>query len=270
MPTNPALRSYFDSLHTEAEKLAGGLTDLGQRATVYHHLYEHSERNLIFPLIAAHGAMWARGYFHFGLKLGWWCSWQYAFSPSKRVARLSQLDAFADAFREINRRVCIETYTSYHFTERFGDHPEAEQFVPQSLLVSLQRCHAARRSGQELSTAEKRDVFKAFFLNEQETVVGPRIQDATERFDWPLVKLLALRPLIRFAYFQGRRPFIFRNFADKNERIEKGLRAFDEAAAVGWELVEAALQDYNVLPTAFFESSKRHFATVRKAVLAGA
>ena len=267
MTSTPTLRSFYDSLHHDAERLAGGLTDLAQRATVYHHLFEHSGRNHVFPLIAAHGAMWARSHFRFGLKLGSWCS--YAMSPSTRRKRLKQLDAFADAFRDINRRVCIDTYTSYHFSERFGDHPEADQSVPATLLTVLNHCHAARRKGQELSTQDKRWVFNAFFLNEQETIVGPRIQSATEAFEWPVMRFIALRPIIRFAYFQGERPLFFRSFSNHHERIANGLRAFDCAAAVGWEHVTASLKNYAILPDAFFASSSQHFAAVREIVLAG-
>lgn len=268
MLATECLRRFHSSLHLDAEHLAGDLTDLAQRATVYHHLFEHSGRNHVFPLIAAHGALWARNYFRFGKKLGWCCSWQYAMSPRTRRRRLKELAVFADAFRNINRRVCIDTYTSYHFTERFGDHPEADQFVPTPLLAALNRCHAARRKGRELSTSEKRDMFKAFFLHEQETVVGPCILCANDAFAWPLMKSIALRPLIRFAYFGRRRPFFFRNFSDQEERIEKGLCAFNVAATVGWDRVEATLRDYEILPDAFFISSRQHFEIVREAVMA--
>ncbi len=269
MPIVTPLEAYYDSLRSEAERLAGGLNDLAQRATVYHHLYEHSGGNHIFPLIAAHGAMWARGYFGFGMKLGWCCSWQYAFSPKKRLARLEQLADFANAFREINRQVCVETYTSYHFTEKYGEHPDADQFIPVAILSVLNRCHAACREGRELSNREKREVFHAFFLNEQEEVVGPRIDEAKEAFAWPLMKFMALRPLIRFAYF-GRRPFFFRDFSNKEERIKKGLRAFDIAAELGWDGVEAALRSYEILPEAFFTCSAKYFDDVRESVLAAA
>ncbi len=268
MRSTEHLRLFHNSLHADAVRLAGGLTDLAQRATVYHHLFEHSGRNHIFPLIAAHGALWARDYFRFGMKLGWWCSWQYAISSEKRRKCRKELAAFGDAFRDINRRVCIDTYVSYHFTERFGDHPEADQFVQTRQLTALNRCHADRRKGRELSTGEKRDVFKVFFLNEQETVVGPSIKCAIESFDWPLMKFIALRPLIRFAYFGRRRPLFFRSFADQDERIEKGLRAFNVAATVGWDRVEATLRDYDILPDAFFVSSRQHFAVVRETALA--
>ena len=93
---------------------------------------------------------------------------------------------------------------------------------------------------------------------------------AAAAFDWPLMKWLALQPVLRFAYFPRRRFFWFRNFADRQERIERGLCAFDLAAAAGWQNVEAALRHYAILPEAFFAGSAKHFASVRESVLAGA
>ncbi len=87
MHSNETLRQYYESMRHQAERLAGGLGDLAQRATVYHHLFEHSGRNHIFPLLAAHGAMWAKGYFRFGKRLGQICSWQYAL-PRKFVVAI--------------------------------------------------------------------------------------------------------------------------------------------------------------------------------------
>jgi hypothetical protein len=261
------LRLEYSRLRAEAVRLAGGLNDLAQRATVYHHLFEHSGRNHAFPVIAAHGALWARGYFRFGMKLGWWLSWQDALAPGLRRRRLADLATFADAFRDVNRRVCIETYTTYHFTARYGEHPNAAEFVAPELLDALNPIHAARLAGRELPNTEKRRIFETFFLNEQATVVGPTIQAAVEAFDWPLMKFLALQPAIRFAYFPRLRPFWFRDFSRKEERIEKGLRAFDLAARAGWDAVESSLADYAVLPDAFFAGSAEHFQTIRTAVL---
>ena len=72
------LADEFAALTREAERLAGGLRDLAQRATVYHHLFRASGGNHIFPLIAAHGALWAGGYFRFGQRLATALAWQYA------------------------------------------------------------------------------------------------------------------------------------------------------------------------------------------------
>jgi hypothetical protein len=268
METVEQLQREYDDLHAQATRLAGGLTDLAQRATVYYHLFEASGRNHIFPLIAAHGALWARGYFSFGMKLGAALAWQFPFSTEKRSQCLAQLAQFADAFRNINRLVCIDTYTSFHFTERWGTHPAAVQFVEPKVLAALNELHEARRAGLELSDERKRHVFETHFLNEQQYVVGPRINEALAAFDWPLVKELALRPLVRFAYFGPWQCFWFSHFDRREERIERGLQAFDMAATAGWDHVESSLRSYDLLPATFFQSSAIHFAQMRDAILA--
>lgn len=264
------LQREYDRLVAQGTRLAGGLTDLAQRAAVYHHVFEDSGRNHIFPLIAAHGALWARGYFGFGMRLGRHLAWQFPFSSERRQRAVLDLAAFADAFREINRQVCVDTYASYHFTERFGNEPGAERLISPDLLESLNRVHAAKRAGLALTDRDKRDVFESHFRNEQAHVVGPRIARAIEEFQWPLLKSIALRPLVRFAYFRPREYFWFRHFDRVDERIERGLRAFDIAAEVGWKRVESSLKEYDVLPAAFFANSTGHFATICNTVLAQA
>jgi hypothetical protein len=62
--------SEYNELRRIGYSLAGGLNDLSQRAAVYYHLYEDSEGRNIFPLMAAHGALWAKGYFQKGMRAG--------------------------------------------------------------------------------------------------------------------------------------------------------------------------------------------------------
>ena len=129
-----ALDRSFCALQAEAQVLAGGLTDLAQRAMVYHHLYQQSGGNHVFPLIAAHGALWAGGYFRFGFRLGRFLSWQYAWKTQIRREKLRQLNDFANALRDINRKVCIDTYVNFHFARRYGRCADASHYVPPSLL----------------------------------------------------------------------------------------------------------------------------------------
>jgi hypothetical protein len=264
------LAREYDALRVEGTRLAGGLRELAQRATVYHHLFRASGGNHAFPLIAAHGALWAGGYFRFGLRLGEALSWQYGLATEKRQQQLARLAAFADAFRDINRRVCIDTYVNFHFTAKYGDDPRIGEFMSPELLAALRCVHHARRASRELSDDEKREVFLAHFLDEQHRVVGPAIEQAVAEFDWPLVRFIALKPLLRFAYFPGRRWFWFRNFAQREERIAKGLQAFDYATQVGWSHTEQALRQYAVLPHAFFVDPVKYFADFRSAFLATA
>lgn len=261
------LQQAHAAIRGEATRLAGGLLDLPQRAATYHHLYRDSGGNHIFPLIAAHGALWARGYFRFGMWLGRGVALQHACNRQRRHQQLQALAAFADTFRDINRRVCVDIYTNYHFVGRFGDRPAADQLMPPAVFDALQRLHSARRHGRSLSDAERLAIYQAHFLKEQEHDVGPGIARAVAAFDWPAMKWLALQPIVRFAFFPGWHVLRFRNFADVRERIANGLQAFHWGARVGWEAVEERLAAYRILPSAFFTKGAGYFERVREAVL---
>ncbi|QDU73601.1 hypothetical protein Pan97_05770 [Bremerella volcania] len=270
METLAQLKRTYDAFHAEAVRLAGTTRQLSQRAATYHHVYEDSGRNHIFPLIAAHGALWARGYFAFGMRLGGMLSLQYCLTPSRRKQKLDALEAFAEAFREVNRLVCVQIYTTYHFTKLHGDHPDAEKLVAPHLLASLNRVHEANRNGEQLSDQAKRNIFETHFLDEQDTVVGPRIEKAVDQFDWPLMKSLALMPAVRFAYFPPGYWLQFWKFDRKGERIDRGLKAFDIAAGMGWKHTEATLDRYAILPEEFFADSIGHFSHLKNEILAAA
>lgn len=270
METFAQLKRTYDAIHADAVRLAGTTRQLSQRAATYHHVYEDSGRNHIFPLIAAHGALWARGYFALGMKLGQVLSCQYCLTPVRQKQKLAALEEFAEAFREVNRRVCVQIYTTYHFTKHHGDHPDAHQLIPPHLLAALKCVHAANRNAQQLTDSAKRDIFESHFRDEQETVVGPRIEAAVDQFDWPLMKSLALMPAVRFAYFPTGHWLQFWKFDRKEERINRGLQAFDIAAHMGWKHTEATLDRYAILPEEFFADSIGHFSQLKSEILAAA
>jgi hypothetical protein len=84
------------------------------------------------------------------------------------------------------------------------------------------------------------------------------------------MRAIALRPIIRFAYFSWGRMLFFRDFSQVEERIRNGLQAFTMAAEVGWSQVESRLRRYEILSPAFFRNSVEHFARLRDQVLATA
>jgi len=268
--TLAALTARLAHWRLEGEKLAGSLTQLTQRASVYRHIYRASGGNHIFPLIAAHGALWARGYFRWALDLGQKLSWQYALQPAYRQQQLAALDKFADAFRDVNRRVCADTYANFHFTAEHGDDPLVRQLLAAELVDALNVIHHAQRDGRTLTTAQKQAIFTAHFYNEQQYIVGPSLQAAVDAFDWPLVKFIALKPVIRFGYFPEGTSFWFRDFTNRAERIARGLQAFEVAAQVGFETVEAKLRKYAMLPDEFFTQPVEYFDSLRQEVLATA
>lgn len=256
------LKAAYAALQQEAEQLVGGRYDLVRRAAVYHHLYAHSNGNHAFPLIAAHGALWAHWYFCWGMRLGHVFALPHTFSLTLRRKRLADLHAYADAYKDINRQVCIETYSTYYFAQRYGHDAAADQVIPGTLLNALKSCHAAADAREILPAQEKRDLFMAFFLWEQANIVGPAVTAATDAFHWPSLKYVALKPSIRFAYFPRQQRLNFHYFADTAERIEKGARAFDIAEAVGLSAVESALRHYNVMPSGFHVDPSQYFQSL--------
>jgi len=257
------LRERHDALKAEAGLLAGGLLDIPRRALILHNVYLDSGRNHAFSLIAAHGALWAQGYFEAGGSLGRLIARRYFYDRDERAYRLGLLRRFAEDFRVVNRQVCIDSYANYHFTKRHGREPGADAVVPPELLDALNRVHSARERGRVLPATEARATFERSFRSEQEVTVAPGVKAAIEGFECRIMRFLCLRPLVRFAYFPPFRYLWFRDFADQAERIERGLRAYDVAARVGWGRVERSLRDYGVMPPELLESPEASLAELR-------
>lgn len=237
----------YEYFRNKGYALAGGLGDLQQRAGVYHGMYEDSGKRNVFPLIAAHGALWAAGYFRKGMLGGWLLSLPYLLAPSVRRARLRSVAAFADKFRDINRRVCAESYAIFHYTRRFGGTAFIRGVIGHAFTDILCECHLSCQCDMEFPKAQREKLFSAFFHWEQEHIVAPFVSEAFAQFDWPAIKYLALRPRINFAYFGKSFIVQFANFASQEERIRHGLQAYRRAEEVGLDHVERSVASYQVL-----------------------
>lgn len=257
----------YQALRSKGYRLAGGLHDLQQRACVYHHLYRDSGGRNVFPLIAAHGALWAAGYFRRGMLAGRLLSLQYLARPARRQAQLRALAEFADRFRDINRRVCAESYALYHYTKHHGQGPVGSS-MGEAFAEALLECHASNSGGTPFAPARRDALFREFFLWEQDHIVAPSVTAAYAGFHWRAVKYLALRPKVEFAYFGPAHGLPFADFSSRQERVEKGLQAYRRAEAVGLDRVEQALRDYRLMPQAFFHDSIAYYRQVERACAA--
>ncbi|WP_205480268.1 hypothetical protein [Sphingomonas arenae] len=177
------------------------------------------------------------------------------------------MNAFAEAFRDINRRVCFETYFSYMLTADPTLRLTAGEHLPERLLEALLRCHSARRHGQILTSRERRELFGAFFEWEQEAVVQPAVAAAFAALNWPEIAWAARRPAIRFSYLPVMEPLLFANFGCPQERLAKGYEAFDQGQRRGWSEVEHDLLRYEGLPRSFRPDCSAHFQNLRRAAL---
>ncbi|WP_426209456.1 hypothetical protein [Massilia sp. TWP1-3-3] len=228
--------AYF---RTQGKLLAGAPGDLHQRVRLYQDLYQDSGKRNVFPLIAAHGTLWASGFFRKGALGGWLLSLAYLLEPSTRRAKLRSLAAFADTFRDINRRVCAEAYALYHYTKRYGGTPFIRRVIGNDFADILCECHLANQFDVAFTQAQREKLFTAFIAWEQETIVARAVTEAFHALDWPAVASLALRPRVNFAYFKHAFHMQFENFASQDERIRQGLRAYRWAEEVELERVEA-------------------------------
>lgn len=249
----------YESLRAKGFSLAGGLADLRQRACVYHHLYADSGKRNVFPLIAAHGALWASGYFKKGMLGGQILSLHYLFSAKLRSAKLASLSIFADKFRDINRRVCAESYAIHHYTKNYADNSFIRSIIGHDFVDSLYECHAANASNSSFAKEQREKLFRAFFSWEQENIVAPAVIEAYENFHWSAIKYMALRPRIDFAYFGKNFHLQFDNFAAKDERIKRGLQAYQRAEEVGLKQVEHSISRYQLMPEIFHNDPDTYY-----------
>lgn len=256
------LENRYTEFQKEAASLAGGLLDIPRRVGLLTHITRQTHGNHVFPLIAAHGALWALGYFEAGGSLGRLIAKRYFYNSDERVFRLGILRDFAERFRQVNRQVCIDTYANFLFTQEHGEEADAAKIVPPELLDSLNRVHFATRNNKALTEAEKKAVFEQSFLCEQEVTVSPGVQEAIDGFDCRIMRQLCLKPIVRFAYFPGFRYLFFWNFGDLQERIDKGMASYSFAEKSGWDHVQKTLMYYGHLPSLFAEDHDRFMEEV--------
>jgi hypothetical protein len=236
------------TIREDADVLAAGADDLGQRSLVYHQVYRDSGMLFHFPLVASHGALWATWY----LFAAWLAANVFAVVDFtcrlSRRERMATYTGYIRAIKEINRQVMIEAYTSLYLYKCFGERACAELKFSERLAVQFRERFGAGASGFVRTGDGDRDFYETFFRWEQQKVVGPAVDQALAAFEWPLMKALSRRPWVWFSYFRIGRALIFRDFADKEERVAKGLAAFDWAAAKGWDMIERNCRRNPFLP----------------------
>lgn len=258
----------YDTIRGEAIHLAGAPAGIPQRAALLHEIFLESNGNHTFPQVALHGALWAHGYFEAGGRVARLIQFRYVCSGRERRKRMAMLRRFAEGFQRVNRSVFVDTYTNYAFTKRFGREPEAAALVPPALLDALNGLHAATTAGRSLSVGERRRLFERALLWEQEVTVAPGVAEEKQRFGCPILSALCMRPLVRFAYFPRMTALFFRDFSDREERIEKAMRSYDLAQRAGWDRVTRSMRDYRVLPAAFLGAPRDYVRELRLRLLA--
>lgn len=228
------------AIERDAQILAGRPDDMSRRAQLYRELYRASGNNFIFPLIAAHGALWGRWYLFVGrlvARLFNLLDW----SARPSGARVASFDRFVDAIKIIHRDVFAECYVGFHLTRTLGRHAVVKTRLSADVIELLASMHAATSRRESLSIAEQRRMYESFFRHEQERIAAPAVERAFAELQWPHMNRICRRPWVWLAYFRYGKSLNFNDFTVADERIEKGLISFDRAAALGWPTIESLL-----------------------------
>jgi len=135
------IEAVYAAIDMDAKRLGGRLDDMTTRAVVYHHLYVSSGGNFIFPLIAAHGALWARWYLYLARFAAYFLAVIDISGGRSFRAKMISYRAYVDAFKAINRKVMQETYKVLHISTLYGAHPIIAADMPARLHENLNICH---------------------------------------------------------------------------------------------------------------------------------
>ena len=219
----------YRAIRDDAERCAGPKSSMRTRARGYLDLYHASNGACRFALVAAHGALWASWYLVCAKLAAMVFAVTDPTSPLPRRERYRQFAAYVDTLKDINKLVMVETYVLVHTLRELGPAYAIEQGIPADIA---QDYHAAM-AAPEADPAPLRDLYHRHFLWEQERVVSTTLDDAFAIFDWTLMRNMCQRPWVWFSYFSIGRSMNFRCFTDQEERVEKGMIAYDRAVETG-------------------------------------
>jgi hypothetical protein len=226
MPETP---TDYAAIRARAYLASGPLASLRIRARGYLDLYHASNGVCMFALVAAHGALWASWYLVCA-KLA-----SIVFSVIDPTCRLSpweryrQFAAYVTVLKDINQSVMVETYVLIHTIKDLGVEAAISEGIPEDLAKD----YARAMSGTKPSYDVLRDLYHRHFLWEQERVVSSKLDDGFAVFTWPLMRSMCQRPWVWFSYFKAGASMNFRCFTDQDERVVKGMIAYDRAISFG-------------------------------------
>jgi hypothetical protein len=221
----------IDQLDVETAALAGRTGDHLQRAMVLHHLYDHSRGSHGWALVEAAEALRIdRGLKRLEAKLGGW-TWR----EGRRAEAKAGLDRLRSTLGEAARARCAAAYRAYRITATPALAGEAAQLVGEPLAGLLGSIHAARRAGESVDAATRRELVVLSEQAEASTVVSEE---------------LALAAIAATAIGKAGARLVA-----PSER----LAAFDRAERKGWTRLEAEIVGAAELPVRFRANPAQHF-----------
>jgi len=249
-----SLDDAHEALQADALRRVGGPDASARRAALLYEIYRDSRGNHVAPLMALHMMLWRQSFFAVDGHLGTVLQYRYCYDERERARRLTMLQEFAGALREIDGHICARIYADYHATKRHGADLTAHTAVPDDLYQALNAVHGRTRAGDRLAPYATKEVFMQSWRHEQEAVMAAPLHAAVEKLDCPILRALIVQPAVHLAYFPAHTRIVYRDFAQTAERAARATQAYDLAASCGWPGVTATLHAYGVLPPSFLRT----------------
>ena len=180
-------QGLIEQLEEEVAAIVGRPRDHVQRAMVLHHLYDHSRGAHRWALAEARRELCIAG--ALDRLAGRISRWGWMHRREEGGEALAQLAA---ALGEASRARCSAAYLAYRLSATAALRSEVEHRLPQALLGLLDRCHGARRSGDELSGETI-----AGLAEESEALAARAVSDEILRAAWSAVDATWLRRLAK-------------------------------------------------------------------------
>ena len=117
--------------------------------------------------------------------------------------------------------------------------------------------HEVSADGEPLTNSGKRQIYAKSFEWEQNNSIWRIIESTIRGLDDPFVKVMAFRPIVRFAFFPPGRRLWFSDFTRTGERIEEGWKAYHIAQDIGWAMTERGISKYEMVPVDLLEHYQR-------------
>lgn len=223
----------IEQIEADASALAGRPCDHGQRAVMLHHLYDHSRGSHAWAVLEARRELRiAEGIAKLRRSIGRW-----GWTSSRRERADAAVGQLAHAIGETGRARSFAAYSAYRLSATPALRAEAEQRLPADMLAGLDRCHLARRSGEEVPIEVREALVTAVELAAAAAVDQSHLASA-----WSAIDATGLRRSAR------------RLLGEKAL-----LRASCRDSKRGWDVIERDFLSNRALPPSFRANPAQHF-----------
>ncbi len=225
------LQADIKVLTAEARALAGNVDSVANRTIFFNEIFLKGHENYDFLLLANHGGLQILDLVNLATLVP---GFMYPAGYEKK------LKSFQEGLLDINREVFIYLYTEYYLAKKYYQGHGLESVLTQERITLLTELFEKRH----FSVEDKKRFYLKTLMFEQQNFVVPKLQAVYERIASDLFDFVVRRPKVSMPFFPRGTFFLFRDFLNVDERMEKATKAWELAQSAGVDVVLETLSDY--------------------------